>query len=181
MGKVAGELQPFVLVDVPSLTACEPNASVQVTLMDYQSRAILPMGRRDLAICSNPRCSAIRARPFQRRLTRNGVRETRGGSIQVPLLINIGVRETNARIDDVQRKAVFCNHLMGDSVKSVEEIERAVDGLSEEEYVEFRQWFLERDWQEWDRQIGADSDSGKLDFLIREAKEGGADATTDDL
>ena len=99
----------------------------------------------------------------------------------VALLIDTGVRETNAGIDDVQRKAVSCNHLMGDSVRSVEEIEQAVDGLSEEEYVEFRQWFLERDWQEWDRQIGADSDSRKLDFLIREAKEGRADATTDDL
>jgi hypothetical protein len=49
-----------------------------------------------------------------------------------------------------------------------EEIERAVDGLSKEEYVEFRQWFLERDWQQWDRQIRSDSDTGKLDFLIRE-------------
>ena len=84
----------------------------------------------------------------------------------VALLIDTGVRETNASIDEVQRKTVLCNHLTGDSVRSVEEIEQAVDGLSEEEYVEFRQWFLEPDWQAWDRQIGSDSDSGRPDFLI---------------
>ena len=66
-------------------------------------------------------------------------------------------------------------------MRSVEEIERAVDALGKEEYVQFRQWFLERDWQQWDRQIRTDSDTGKLDFLVREAKEDGADATTDDL
>jgi hypothetical protein len=66
-------------------------------------------------------------------------------------------------------------------MRSVEEIERAVDALSKEEYVQFRQWFPERDWQQWDRQIRTDSDTGKLGFLVREAKEDGADATTDDL
>lgn len=69
---------------------------------------------------------------------------------------------------------------MGKSVRSVEEIERAVDRLSDEEYVEFRQWFLEREWREWDREIERDSDSGKLDSLIREAKETG-DGTIDNL
>ena len=32
-----------------------------------------------------------------------------------------------------------------------------------------RRWFSERDWEKWDRQIEADSESGKLDFLIKEA------------
>ena len=53
-------------------------------------------------------------------------------------------------------------------MRSVEEIERAVDGLSDDEYVEFRHWFLERDWEDWDRQIRIDSDAGKLEFLVRE-------------
>jgi len=51
------------------------------------------------------------------------------------------------------------------------EIELAIDSLPEEEYGEFRRWFLERDWTKWDRQIEADSASGKLDFLIMEAQE----------
>jgi hypothetical protein len=53
----------------------------------------------------------------------------------------------------------------------LEELERAVASLTEEEYREFRHWFLERDWEPWDRQIEADSRAGKLDFLVREALE----------
>lgn len=53
----------------------------------------------------------------------------------------------------------------------VEEIEKAIDALPEEEYIQLRKWFSEKDWQQWDRQIEADSQSGKLDFLVREALE----------
>ena len=53
----------------------------------------------------------------------------------------------------------------------VEQLEVAVDSLAAEEYRQFRNWFIERDWAVWDRQIEADSDSGKLDFLLNEAEE----------
>jgi hypothetical protein len=53
----------------------------------------------------------------------------------------------------------------------LEELERAVASLTTEEYREFRRWFLERDWEQWDRQIEEDSRAGKLDFLVREAFE----------
>ncbi len=58
----------------------------------------------------------------------------------------------------------------------LEELEMAIASLSEEEYREFRRWFLERDWEKWDRQIEEDSKAGKLDFLVKEAhqaKKGG--------
>jgi hypothetical protein len=51
----------------------------------------------------------------------------------------------------------------------VEELELAVEALPEKEYHQFRSWFLERDWEKWDRQIEADVQAGKLDFLIEEA------------
>lgn len=51
------------------------------------------------------------------------------------------------------------------------EIETAVERLTEQEYDKFRQWFLERDWEIWDRDIAADSASGKLDFLVQEAHD----------
>lgn len=51
----------------------------------------------------------------------------------------------------------------------VEEIQAAIESLSQEEYVRLRQWFSERDWEAWDKQIEADSEAGKLDFLIKEA------------
>lgn len=51
----------------------------------------------------------------------------------------------------------------------VEELEKAIDALPEEEYVQLRQWFSEKDWQTWDKQVAADAGSGKLDFLLKEA------------
>ncbi|MDI6794958.1 MAG: hypothetical protein QME81_19170, partial [bacterium] len=44
-----------------------------------------------------------------------------------------------------------------------------VNRLPETDYVQLREWLWEKDWQKWDRQIEADSESGKLDFLIKEA------------
>jgi len=54
-------------------------------------------------------------------------------------------------------------------ITQVEEIQVAIESLPYEEYIRLRQWFSERDWGKWDRQIEADSESGKLDFLIEEA------------
>lgn len=51
----------------------------------------------------------------------------------------------------------------------IEEIEATIESLSEDEYIRLREWFYERDWEKWDRQIGVDSESGELDFLLREA------------
>jgi len=49
------------------------------------------------------------------------------------------------------------------------EIKAAIEALPEDEYAQLRQWFADRDWETWDRQIELDSESGKLDFLIKEA------------
>jgi hypothetical protein len=56
-------------------------------------------------------------------------------------------------------------------MSKVEELEKAIDALPEEEYKQLRQWFSEKDWHKWDQQIEADSKSGKLDFLRHEALE----------
>jgi hypothetical protein len=53
----------------------------------------------------------------------------------------------------------------------IEEVERAIASLSDEEYREFRRRFLERDWEKWDKQIEEDAEAGKLDFLVKEARE----------
>lgn len=58
----------------------------------------------------------------------------------------------------------------------IEQLEMAVTSLPEEEYLQFRRWFFDRDWGKWDREIEADSESGKLDFLLHEA----ANAKNDD-
>ncbi len=56
---------------------------------------------------------------------------------------------------------------MGD----VDKLEKAVTALPVEEYRQFRRWFMEKDWEKWDRQIEEDSKAGRLDFLVKEAQE----------
>ena len=56
-------------------------------------------------------------------------------------------------------------------MSNVEEIKVSIEALPEADYVRLSEWFTEKDWEKWDRQIEADSKSGKLDFLIAEALE----------
>ena len=55
-------------------------------------------------------------------------------------------------------------------MSTADELILAIEALPEDEYKKLRRWFFERDWQTWDEQIEADSKSGKLDFIIKEAK-----------
>lgn len=55
------------------------------------------------------------------------------------------------------------------SMLKVDEIKTAIEKLPEEDFVQLRRWFWEKDWQKWDKQIEVDSEMGKLDFLIEEA------------
>ncbi len=54
---------------------------------------------------------------------------------------------------------------------NLEQLQKAISDLPEEDYRQFRHWFLERDWERWDRQIIEDSRAGKLDFLVKEAHD----------
>ena len=51
----------------------------------------------------------------------------------------------------------------------VESLEKEVAKLTPEELAAFRVWFLEHDWQEWDRQLEEDVAAGKLDKFAAEA------------
>jgi len=59
----------------------------------------------------------------------------------------------------------------------IEELESAIDALSAEQYSVLRDWFWERDWAKWDREIGVDAASRKLDSLFQEAQDAKADGT----
>lgn len=50
-------------------------------------------------------------------------------------------------------------------------LQAEIESLDYDQFVQLRQWFAEKDRELWDKQIEADSISGKLDFLIDEAKE----------
>ena len=56
-------------------------------------------------------------------------------------------------------------------MQSVEEIQQAIEALPEEDYERIRQWFAEADWDDWDREIAADSEAGRLDSLVQKALE----------
>jgi hypothetical protein len=51
----------------------------------------------------------------------------------------------------------------------VEQIEQEITKLTPEEFSTLRDWVLEQDWEEWDRQIERDVAAGKLDRLMQEA------------
>ncbi len=54
-------------------------------------------------------------------------------------------------------------------MSKVERIQAEIESLSDTEYSRLRQWFSDKDWKKWDGQVEADSESGKLDFLVKEA------------
>jgi hypothetical protein len=53
----------------------------------------------------------------------------------------------------------------------VEALEREVEKLTREELSAFREWFVEYDWQAWDRELEQDVAAGKLDKFAAEALE----------
>jgi hypothetical protein len=52
----------------------------------------------------------------------------------------------------------------------LEAIEEQIKALSPSELAELREWLLEHDWAEWDRQIEQDSAAGRLEKLFQKAR-----------
>jgi hypothetical protein len=71
----------------------------------------------------------------------------------------------------------ICLVIMG----KIANIERQIEALSPEELAQFRAWFLEFDWAAWDRQLEADIQAGKLDWLVQEARRDHAAGKTTPL
>ena len=67
------------------------------------------------------------------------------------------------------------------AVTKVDQLKADIEKLPSEDFSELCQWLREADWERWDRQVEADSDSGALDFLIREAHEEKAKGALRDL
>jgi hypothetical protein len=51
-------------------------------------------------------------------------------------------------------------------MKRVEQLEEEIKKLSAEEFAKLREWLLEVDGKEWDRQIERDAATGKLEKLF---------------
>ncbi|MFN3546456.1 MAG: hypothetical protein ACK4U0_03115 [Mesorhizobium sp.] len=54
-------------------------------------------------------------------------------------------------------------------MSKLEQIEKSVETLSDEEMKAFGAWFDNLRWQRWDSQIEQDAENGKLDTLANEA------------
>lgn len=59
----------------------------------------------------------------------------------------------------------------GKTMSQVDELKTEIERLPQEEFSELVRWLSEKDWERWDKEIDADSEAGKLDFLMREALE----------
>ena len=66
-------------------------------------------------------------------------------------------------------------------MSKVDELKTEIERLPSEEYSELLRWLSEKDWERWDKEIEADSEAGKLDFLVHEALDAKAKGTLKDL
>ncbi len=66
-------------------------------------------------------------------------------------------------------------------MSKVDELKMEIEKLPREELSELVRWLSEKDWESWDKEIVADSEAGKLDFLVREALDGKTKGTLKDL
>ncbi|AFZ48060.1 hypothetical protein Cyast_2110 [Cyanobacterium stanieri PCC 7202] len=52
---------------------------------------------------------------------------------------------------------------------TIEQIEKAILNLSQEDFKKLKDWLIELDYQQWDQQLEQDIIDGKLDNLASEA------------
>ena len=56
-------------------------------------------------------------------------------------------------------------------MSKIDEPKADIERLPSEEFAELFRWLSEKEWENWDKEIDADSQAGRLDFLVREAHE----------
>ena len=56
------------------------------------------------------------------------------------------------------------------TMSTVQEIEKAIEHLPTDEFFKLGEWFDDQRERLWDEKIARDAQSGRLDFLIEEAR-----------
>ncbi|MFZ2450091.1 MAG: hypothetical protein WAW36_06210 [Methylovulum miyakonense] len=51
----------------------------------------------------------------------------------------------------------------------LEHIQNEISALPKSDFAKLKNWLDDKDWEEWETQLAADSATGKLDFLKWEA------------
>ena len=57
------------------------------------------------------------------------------------------------------------------SMTKVDQLKVEIESLPSEQIAEIYRWLAEKEWEKWDKEIERDARGGKLDFLVREARE----------
>ena len=70
---------------------------------------------------------------------------------------------------------------MSKPMSKIDELKAEIERLPSMEFAELFRWLSEKDWERWDQEIEADSQAGRLDFLVRETREEKAKGTLKDL
>jgi hypothetical protein len=63
----------------------------------------------------------------------------------------------------------------------VDELKADIERLPSEQVAELFHWMSEREWDNWDDELKADSQAGRLDFLVRETVDHKARGTLQEL
>ena len=54
-------------------------------------------------------------------------------------------------------------------MSKIDELKADIERLPGEDIAELFRWLSEKEWDNWDEEMKADSQAGRLDFLVREA------------
>jgi hypothetical protein len=63
----------------------------------------------------------------------------------------------------------------------IDKLKAEIEYLPGEELTGIYRWLSEKDWERWDKEIEADSQAGRVDFLMREAGDEKTKGTLKDL
>lgn len=66
-------------------------------------------------------------------------------------------------------------------MSKIDQLKAEIERLPSDDFAELFRWLSEKGWERWDKEIEADSQAGRLDFLVREAREEKAKGTLKDL
>jgi hypothetical protein len=69
----------------------------------------------------------------------------------------------------------------GDLMSKIDELKADIERLPGEQVAELFRWLSEKEWENWDEEMKADSQAGRLDFLVREAVDQKAKGTLKEL
>jgi hypothetical protein len=79
--------------------------------------------------------------------------------------------KTSNDVKAIELNSFVFLHKSLEEMTTIEKIKKEITGLSVKDFQTLRQWIADKDWNNWDNEIVKDSESGKLDFLVKEADE----------